>query len=141
MLNKQLLNYLIEAEDTLLNTDKSIKSVPYNGFAESRYERIYINSEGAKRHIESTQASLYLYARAEQTNRKPRSGSSIRWSLGFNELDIEGCVNEAASKTVSHLHYMPIETGKYLVCFTPEAILELIGSTPKKYPSFEYFGV
>ena len=37
---KKLLGYLTEAEDKLLNRDKSIKSVPYNGFAKTMKERL-----------------------------------------------------------------------------------------------------
>ncbi len=123
---KKLLIDLIEAEKNLLNIDKSIKSVPYNGFAETIFERVYINSDGALRHMECTQASLYLYARAEEIGKKPRSSGSIKVGYGAEDININECINEAASKTLSHLNYKPIKTGKYLVCFKPEAFLDLI---------------
>ena len=78
--------------------------------------------------MERTQASLYLYARAEEQGRKPRSSGAVRLALGSDELDIPGCIKEAAERTVSHLGYQPIETGVYRVCFTPEAFLSLIGA-------------
>ncbi len=123
---KKLMSDLIHAEEALLNKDRSIKSVPYNGFAESISERVYINSDGALRHIKSTQASLYLYARAEEPGRKPRSSGSIKVGYGAEDININECINEAASRTISHLNYKPIKTGKYLVCFKPEAFLDLI---------------
>jgi PmbA protein len=78
--------------------------------------------------MERTQASLYLYARAEEAGRKPRSGGALRVGLGSAGLDIAGCIDEAVDRTVSHLAYQPIETGTYNVCFTPEAFLSLIGA-------------
>ncbi len=130
---KDLLNNLIKAEQILLNKDYSIKSVPYNGFAESKYERAYINSDGAERHMEATQASLYLYARAEEEGRKPRCSGSIKIAHGASDIDIEACINEAAEKTIDHLNYKPIKTGKYLICFKPEAFLDLITSFSNIY--------
>ena len=123
---KNLLTLLIKAEKELLNKDSSIKSVPYNGFAESNFERIYINNDGALRHIQGTQASLYLYARAQEHGRKPRSSGSIKLGYGVSDIDIESCINEAANKTINHLNYKPVKTGKYLICFSPEAFLDLI---------------
>ena len=90
------------------------------------FERVYINSDGALRHIEGTQASLYLYARAEEFGRKPRSSGSIKIGYGAEDINIKDCINEAASRTLSHLYYKPIKTGKYLVCFKPEAFLDLL---------------
>ncbi len=123
-----LLTTLKDAESKLLSSHKSIESIPYNGLAESQISRVYINSEGCHRRIDRSQASLYLYARAEELNRKPRSSGAIRLALGSADLDIEGCIDEAANGTISHLNYESIETGKYLVCFTPEAFLELLGA-------------
>ena len=41
-------------------------------------ERIYINSEGANRNMKLSQSSIYLYAKAEEKNKKPRSAGGIR---------------------------------------------------------------
>ena len=123
-----LLETLREAEADLLSRHPSIQTVPYNGLAESLSQSLYLNSDGALREMQRTQASLYLYARAEETGRKPRSGGALRLGLGSAELDIAGCVDEAVVRTVSHLAYQPIETGTYNVCFTPEAFLSLLGA-------------
>ena len=37
-------------------------------------------------------------------------------------------IDEAAKKTIDHLDYKPINTGKYLVCFKPEAFIDLINA-------------
>ena len=123
-----LLKTLREAEAELLARHDAIQTVPYNGLAESLSQSLYLNSDGALRQMERTQASLYLYARAEEDGRKPRSGGAVRLGLGSQGLDIAGCINEAVEKTVSHLAYQPIETGSYRVCFKPEAFLSLIGA-------------
>ncbi len=125
---KKLLELLRTAEYELLNKHHAIQNIPYNGLAESEFQRIYLNSEGASRNIKSTHANLYLYARAEENNNKPRSSGAIRIANGIDELDINGCIEEAAKRTIDHLNYRPIDTGKYLVCFTPEAFIELIGA-------------
>ena len=126
--SKKLFELLSNAEYELLNSHKSIHSVPYNGLSESLYERIYINSEGSNRRVKRSQSSIYLYARAEEEGKKPRSSGSVRLALGAKDLDIDGCVKEACRKTINHLDYKAIDTDQYLVCFMPEAFLELIGA-------------
>jgi len=123
-----LLGTLKEAERDLLSRHAAIGTVPYNGLAQRSSERIYLNSEGACRHQQLTTASLYLYARAEETGRKPRSGGAVRLAYGVDALDIAGCIDEAANRTIAHLDYAPITTGRYTCVFTPEAFLDLIGA-------------
>ena len=124
----ELLSILKKAEKQLINTHKSIDSVPYNGLNESYMERIYINSEGANRHMQLSQSSIYLYAKAEEKNKKPRSAGGIRINSNLEELDINSCISETSDKLISHLDYKAIETNKYLICFTPEAFLQLISA-------------
>jgi PmbA protein len=123
-----LLDTLKEAERQLLDRHAAIGTVPYNGLAQRSSERLYLNSEGACRHQILTTASLYLYARAEEAGRKPRSSGAVRMAYGTTELDIAGCIDEAASRTIAHLDYGPIQTGSYLCVFSPEAFLDLIGA-------------
>lgn len=123
-----LLDTLRDAEADLLSRHPAIQTVPYNGLAESLSTSLYLNSDGAARTMERTQSSLYLYARAEETGRKPRSSGAIRLALGSADLDVSGCIEEAVERTVSHLDYAPIVTGNYRVCFTPEAFLSLLGA-------------
>ena len=123
-----LLDTLKQAERQLLDRPIAIGTVPYNGLAQRSSERLYLNSEGACRHQTLTTASLYLYARAEETGRKPRSSGAVRLAYGTTELDIAGCIEEAAERTIAHLDYAPIETGYYTCVFSPEAFLDLIGA-------------
>ncbi|MBL6739877.1 MAG: TldD/PmbA family protein [Synechococcus sp. BS301-5m-G54] len=123
-----LLSTLREAEADLLARHPAINSVPYNGLAESLSQSLYLNSDGALREMQRTQASLYLYAKAEETGRKPRSSGAVRLALGSGDLDVSGCIEEAVERTVSHLAYRPIDTGSYRICFTPEAFLSLLGA-------------
>ena len=123
-----LLSTLREAEADLLARHPAIQSVPYNGLAESLSQSLYLNSDGALRQMQRTQASLYLYVKAEETGRKPRSSGAVRLALGSGELDVSGCIEEAVERTVSHLAYRPIDTGTYRICFTPEAFLSLLGA-------------
>ncbi|MFM2172554.1 MAG: hypothetical protein RLZZ54_481 [Cyanobacteriota bacterium] len=124
----RLLDTLKGAEQDLLSRHEAISTVPYNGLAERSSERIYLNSDGACRQQKLTTASLYLYARAEESGRKPRSAGAVRLAYGAGDLDIAGCINEAAERTISHLNYAPISTGRYTCVFSPEAFLDLIGA-------------
>ena len=124
----ELLSILKIAEKQLIDTHQSIDSVPYNGLNESFMERIYINSDGGNRHMKLSQSSIYLYAKAEEENKKPRSAGGIRINSNLEELDIQSCIKETSDKLISHLNYKAIETKKYLICFTPEAFLQLISA-------------
>lgn len=123
-----LIDKLIEAEKTLIDAHSAIASVPYNGLSQQEIERFYLNSEGAMRQESHAIASIYLYTKTEQEGKKPRSAGAYRVSPSCEQLDISGCIEEAAAKTISHLDYQPIKTGKYLVVFAPRAFLSLLGA-------------
>ncbi len=125
---EKLLSTLVGAEKELLEAHEAIVSVPYNGLSERSVERFYINSQGAVRHEAHSVASVYLYTKTEQEGKKPRSAGAFRVGYGVDNLDIAGCIKESADKTISHLDYEKIETGKYRVVFSPEAILGLVGA-------------
>ncbi len=124
----RLLDSLKQAERDLLGRHAAIATVPYNGLAERSSERLYLNSAGASRQQRLSTASVYLYARAEEAGRKPRSAGAVRLAYGAGDLDIAGCIDEAAERTISHLDYAPIATGRYTCVFSPEAFLDLIGA-------------
>ncbi len=123
-----LLEKLIAAEQALLNAHPAIASVPYNGIAQRDVDHFYLNSAGSLRVEASSTASLYLYTKTEEADRKPRSAGAFRVSRGLEALDIAGCLQESAEKTISHLNYEKITTGKYRVVFSPEAFLSLLGA-------------
>tara|TARA_Y100001968_G_scaffold314946_1_gene340945 strand:+ start:385 stop:1779 length:1395 start_codon:yes stop_codon:yes gene_type:complete len=123
-----LLKTLKKAEKELINSHDYIDSVPYNGLSEAKIEKVYLNSDGAIRQMEVTQASLYLYAKGQSEGKKPRSAGSVRIGYGLEDINISECINESSNKTISHKDYSPILTSKYLVCFSPEAFLDLIGA-------------
>ena len=124
----KLLTILKKAERELIDSHKSIDSVPYNGLSESYVERLYINSDGANRYMKLSHASIYLYAKAEEDNKKPRSAGCIRIDSELEQLDIDSCITETSEKLISHLNYRSIETKKYLICFTPDAFIQLISA-------------
>ncbi|MFG3818189.1 TldD/PmbA family protein [Limnothrix redekei] len=123
-----LITALADAEKRLLDAHPAITSVPYNGLSQSDTERFYLNSEGALRHEARSIASMYLYAKTEQEGRKPRSGGAFRMARSFDSLDLEGCLQETTEKTLSHLNYDKIQSGKYPIVFSPEAFLSLLGA-------------
>jgi len=52
----------------------------------------------------------------------------VRLAYGADDLDVAGCIEEAAERTIAHLDYAPIRTGRYTCVFAPEAFLDLIGA-------------
>ncbi|MEG3439016.1 TldD/PmbA family protein [Pannus brasiliensis CCIBt3594] len=123
-----LIEKLLDAEKSLLSAHPAIVGVPYNGLGQQEVDRFYLNSDGAKRQESRSYASVYLYTKTEQEGKKPRSAGAFRVSPSLEKLDIDGCIGEAIEKTVSHLDYKAIPTGKYLVVFAPRAFLSIIGA-------------
>jgi PmbA protein len=102
--------------------------VPYNGLSQRDIERFYLHSDGARRYEARSYNSVYLYSKAEETGKKPRSAGAVRLSHRLADLDINGCLQETIDKTISHLNYQKIPTGKYRVVFSPDAFLSLLGA-------------
>lgn len=124
----QLIESLATAERELLTAHPAIAGVPYNGLAQRDIDRFYLNSDGVLRNEVGSYTSIYLYSKTEEAGKKPRSAGAFRISRAFEHLDIEGCLQEAAEKTISHLDYQKIKSGKYRVVFSPEAFLSLLGA-------------
>ena len=129
----ELIEALIGAEKDVLASHEAIASVPYNGIAQREIERFYLNSQGAQRSEERSYASVYLYGKTEQEGRKPRAAGAMRFKNGLAQLDVKGCAKEAADKTISHLDYEKIESGKYPVVFSAEAFLSLLSAFSNMY--------
>jgi PmbA protein len=130
---QSLIETLIGAEKGLLEAHPAIASVPYNGLAQRDLDRFYLNSDGALRQEGRSYASVYLFSKTEEEGKKPRSAGAIRLSRGFDKLEVEDCVREAAEKTISHLNYRKIKSGKYTVVFSADAFLSLLGAFSNLY--------
>ncbi|BAY65810.1 peptidase U62 modulator of DNA gyrase [Calothrix brevissima NIES-22] len=129
----ELIEKLLVAEKELLSAHPAINGVPYNGLAQRDIDRFYLNSAGAVRTESHSIASVYLYSKTEEEGRKPRSAGAFRVNRGVEKLDINGCIQETVEKTISHLNYEKIKSGKYLVVFSPEAFLSLLGAFSNLY--------
>lgn len=123
-----LIENLVQTEAKLMEAHDAISGVPYNGLAQRDAQRFYLNSEGAMRQEARSSSSIYLYSKTEQEGKRPRSAGAYRVSQGLKQLDIEGCLQETAEKTISHLNYQPITSGKYRVVLSAEAFLSLLGA-------------
>lgn len=124
----ELLDRLSKAEHTLLEAHPAIVGVPYNGLSQRDVERFYVHSEGALRHEAHSYSTIYLYSKTQEEGKKPRSAGAFRMSHRLDDLDVDGCLKETIDKTISHLNYQKIPTGKYTVVFSPEAFLSLLGA-------------
>ena len=124
----ELIEKLVGAEKQLLDAHAAIASVPYNGLSQRDVDRFYLNSQGARRHDIRSAASIYLYSKTEQDGKKPRSAGAFKVARNVAGLDIDGCIEEAAEKTISHLAYEKIKSGKYPVVLSADAFLSLMGA-------------
>ncbi len=124
----RLVTTLLAAEKQLLEAHPAIVSVPYNGLSQQAIDRFYFNSEGAQRQESNTYTSLYLYSKTEVAGKKPRSAGGFRIGRSLDTLPIDDCLQEVIEKTISHLDYEKIPSGKYRVVFSPEAFLSLLGA-------------
>ncbi len=122
----QLIESLVAAERKLLDAHEAIESIPYNGLSQQSIEQFYLNSGGAVRSDLRSYTSIGLYTKTEQEGKKPRSGGASEISHSFAKLDIQKCIDEAAEKTISHLDYRKVASGKYTIVFSPEAFLSLL---------------
>lgn len=129
----ELIEILIKAEKELLEAHPAIKGVPYNGLSQSDINRFYLNSDGAIRNEARSSASLYLYTKTEEEGKKPRSAGAFRVSRNLEKLAVQDCLKEAVEKTISHLNYEKVQTGKYRVVFSPDAFLSLLGAFSNLY--------
>ncbi|MGK7884636.1 MAG: TldD/PmbA family protein [Crocosphaera sp.] len=123
-----LIDTLIKAEKNLLEAHPAIKGVPYNGLSQEDIKRFYLNSEGSLRQEARSYAVIYLYSRTEEEGKKPRGASAMKISRGLGTLDVDGCLKEVTEKTISHINYQTIPSGKYTIVFSPKAFLSLISS-------------
>lgn len=124
----KLIETLLASEKELLASHEAIASVPYNGLAQRDIDRFYLNSDGAARAEGDSYSSIYLCTKTEQDEKKPRSATAFRIGRSLEKLDVGGCIQEAAEKTISHLNYEKIKSGKYTVVFSAEAFLSLLGA-------------
>jgi len=124
----ELIERLVAAEKDLMAAHPAIASVPYNGLSQRDVDRFYLNSEGARRHDIRSYASIYLYSKTEQEGKKPRSAGAFKVARNLEGLDIAGCIEEAAEKTISHLSYDKVKSGKYPVVLSADAFLSLMGA-------------
>ena len=128
-----LIETLLAVEKELLEAHDAIASVPYNGLSQQDIERFYLNSDGALRQEARTYASIYLYSKTEQAGRKPRAAGAMRINSGLSKLDIAACLKESVDKTISHLNYEKIKSGKYPVVFSADAFLSLLSAFSNLY--------
>ncbi len=123
-----LIDSLLVAEKEVLAAHEAIKGVPYNSLSQRDIDRFYLNSDGAMRIESHSLASIFLYSKTEEEGRKPRSAGAFRINYNVNNLEIDACIKETVEKTISHLNYQKIPTGKYMVVFSADAFLSLLGA-------------
>ncbi len=124
----ELIESLLAAEKEVKAAHPAIQAVPYNALSQRDIDRFYLNSEGAMRAESHSLASIYLYSKTEEEGKKPRSAGAFRISHGLKDLDVDGCIKETVEKTISHLNYEKVKTGKYTVVFSPDAFLSLLSA-------------
>ncbi len=129
----ELIDKLLMAEKEVIAAHPAMQGVPYNGLAQRDIDKFYLNSDGAMRSESHSYTSVSLYAKAEEEGKKPRGASAFRLSKSLSDLDLDGCIKETVDKTISHLNYEKIKSGKYTVVFSPDAFLSLLSAFSNLY--------
>jgi PmbA protein len=124
----EMTTALLAAEQKLKAGHPAIQQIPYNGLSQSERTQFYINSEGAVRSQTFSSAVLYLYSRAEESGRKPRSAGWLEAKNSFRQLDVDGLVKNVLERTIRQLNYRKVESGTYPVVFSARAFLDLLGA-------------
>ncbi|MCA2959465.1 MAG: TldD/PmbA family protein [Silvanigrellales bacterium] len=122
----EMLASLLAAEAQVVAGHPAIRSLPYNALTQKTLERFYINSDGAAREEASSYLSTYLYTRAEQEGRKPRSAGLSEVATSLDGLALPALAGKVIEKTISYLDYKRINSGTYTVAFSGEAFLSLL---------------
>ncbi|MES2615368.1 MAG: TldD/PmbA family protein [Bdellovibrionota bacterium] len=125
---QELAQAAVECESAILNAHASIKSVPYNKISQVFLEHCYFNSLNAFRHQKTSFSHCYFYPLAQEENKIPRQLGHNSIANNFKTLSYLQCAQTAIEKTKNHLNYEKVTTGKYMVVFSPEAFLDLVGA-------------
>lgn len=125
---QNMIDSLVKAEKEILASHPAIESVPYNALAEGYQSTCYLNSGGVFLVDANRSAYCYLYTKTNEAGKKPRSAGDMVVSHEIKTLPISECVRVVAEKTLSHLSYVSVATGKYPIVFSPGAFLDLFGA-------------
>lgn len=125
---QDLANECVKAESFILDHDPVFKSVPYNKISESLSGRFYFNSNGVLKSEKKNIAYCYFYPLAQEEGKHAREAGHISIVNGYQKLNVLECAKKALEKTIKHLNYTPIKSGKYSVLFSPESFLDIMYS-------------
>jgi PmbA protein len=129
---QELAYAAVECEKIIL-ANKSIKNLPYNKISQTFYERFYFNSINAFRYQNINTAFCYFYPLSHEENKIPRQFGEIKIANSFSNLNYFLCAEESLKKTLNHLNYEKIVSGKYAVVFSPEAFLDITNAFSNFY--------
>ena len=124
----KLVEKALQAESIILENSPVFKSVPYNKVTESISTRFYFNSLGAFKSEDKNISFCYFYPLAQEQGKIARNAGHLSIVNGFENLNVNECIEKAILKTKSHLNYTRIKSGKYKVVFAPEAFLDLFNA-------------
>ncbi len=113
-------------EQTALQTDPRIATVPYNGYTEAESEFQILNSKGVRRRQRQTSVFGYAYCLAKDGEESRMAGEGHFTRVAKN-FDPAGIARTAALKAVRKLGATPPETGMYPVVIDAEVAAEFFG--------------
>ncbi len=93
-----------------------VKAAPYNGYSETRHERVIANTHGLRAHYQDSGKGCYTSALIEREGDQAMSYFSSSSRL-FKELDPEKCIAESFRRANALIGAKGVPTGRYKVMF------------------------
>lgn len=121
----QKIDLVLDLESKLLEKAK-IKSVPYNGFSESLFQRQIYSTAGLNASSKARSFSLYAYALAEE-GEKNAMESDFQVGRLFKDFDSAKIVENAYADCLAMLEGKPVPSKHYDVIFDTDCQSSLFG--------------
>jgi len=112
-------------EESCLNADPRIQSVPYCGFNESVSFRRILNSEGLDQEFKQNYYTGYAYPLAKEGESSKMDGEGF-FARSFKEIDAKATAEEGVRKSVARLGAQKLKTGNYAVVIDREQFTTIL---------------
>lgn len=112
-------------EESCLNADSRIQSVPYCGFSESTSFRRVLNSEGLDQEFKQNYYTGYAYPLAKEGESSKMDGESF-FARSFKDIDAKETAEEGVRKSLARLGAQKLKTGNYAVVIDREQFTTIL---------------
>ncbi len=112
-------------EESCLNADSRIQSVPYCGFSESTSFKRILNSEGLDQEFKQNYYTGYAYPLAKEGEYSKMDGESF-FARSFKDINAKETAEEGVRKSIARLGAQKLKTGNYAVVIDREQFTTIL---------------